>query len=180
MLEQLIVLMKKNALIHQASLFIGVHEIGHNSGIMVRKFQSKIGRAQNEPWCMSFVQYMVGSIDDLFYALVGANHKATRLYPSEHVLTVWEKTPSEFKCCDNPQVGDIVIWSRDTTSKSFKPGHTGLVMEVHGDGTITTIEGNTSQDGEIVREGEGVYRKTRRIDPRKQGIFNLEGFISPW
>lgn len=39
-------------------------------------------------------------------------------------------------------------------------GHVGFIEKVDG-GTITTIEGNTNGGGS--REGDGVYRKIRRL-----------------
>jgi len=55
-------------LIFEATRWLGIQEIGgNNRGQVIRMFQRVIGRAQNEPWCMSFVQYC-WHMTDVMYA----------------------------------------------------------------------------------------------------------------
>lgn len=58
-----------------------------------------------------------------------------------------------------PHAGDFVVFLKDG-----KPFHIGIVEAVNGDGTFTTIEGNTSATGSNVEpNGGAVARKTRRV-----------------
>lgn len=60
---------------------------------------------------------------------------------------------------DTPHAGDFVVFLKDG-----KPYHIGIVEAVNGDGTFTTIEGNTSATGSNVEpNGGAVARKTRRV-----------------
>jgi len=61
----------------------------------------------------------------------------------------------------NPQVGDIV---RFEFTGDNTPDHTGMFEKDNGNGTITTIEGNTGARGAVSDSktgGDGVYRKVR-------------------
>jgi hypothetical protein len=59
-------------------------------------------------------------------------------------------------------------------------GHTGIVIDVKlSDSTITTIEGNTGSSGtEVVREGDGVYKKVRSMHGTAK--MQVKGYICPW
>jgi len=67
--------------------------------------------------------------------------------------------------------------------KNGKPtsaGHVGIVVDVTSDGTLVTIEGNTSSEESVQREGDGVWLKRRRNlnDPR--GQMQVKGFLKIW
>lgn len=61
----------------------------------------------------------------------------------------------------NPQPGDVVFFKWKTSSRIC---HVGIVKSVNGDGTITTIEGNTKVNGQ-----GGVYEKVRPMDSEIAG-----------
>ncbi len=68
-----------------------------------------------------------------------------------------------------PQQGDIfLIWY----PKLERPAHIGFI-DSWGEKYITTVEGNTNDDGS--REGNGVYKK-RRL---KKQVWVVADFISP-
>lgn len=153
---------KGQALIAEASKWVGVLEEGHNSGEQIEAFQRAIDTyARKEPWCMGFVQFCL-------YEMGG-----TDIFPSEHCLTVWNKSPRSLRLM-NPKPGCIVVWKRRGTIS----GHTGIVTAVNGT-TMTTIEGNTGPDKGVNRDGDGVYEKTHDIRPTN-GKFELVGFLWPW
>ena len=67
---------------------------------------------------------------------------------------------SKGKTSDTPHTGDFVLY----IDAAGKPYHIGIVEAVNGDGTFTTIEGNTSATGSNVDpNGGAVARKTRRV-----------------
>ena len=71
-----------------------------------------------------------------------------------------------------PQPGDVFL-----IRTSGQKGHTGLVVSVDEKaGTITTIEGNTNPGGS--RNGDGVYKRTRRIASINRGFWRPQGSIS--
>lgn len=158
---------KNEALIIEASRWIGITEDSPNSSQLINKFQSIIGSNENEPWCMSFVQYCCYWVDKYFpFSLSG-------LYKSESCLQVWEKTNPIHR--SSPKEGNVVIWNYDGTSK----GHCGIIKKISNSSMIT-IEGNTSVDSEksIVREGDGVFLKIRPLS--SIGKFKILGYLNPW
>lgn len=61
-----------------------------------------------------------------------------------------------------PQVGDLVLFDFPGDGVN-RISHVGLVEKVNGDGSVTTIEGNTSSgQAGSQRDGGGVYRRVRR------------------
>lgn len=152
-----------------ARRYIGVVEVGgDNKGPEVELFQKAVdGKAAGEPWCAAFVQFVVLATEKR----VG---KASGLFASEHVRTIWNHTPESMRV-DEPQPGDLMVWGeRDTTN-----GHIGIIEALLDTSTVQTIEGNTTPDQQFVnREGNGVYRKRRKL----QGGQKLQvlGFIRLW
>ena len=140
-------------------------------GEMVSMFQRTIGRAVGEPWCMSFAQYCLIWPDKM---CKGNRHL---IVESEHCMTVFRET--DVVChIKEPMKGVIAIWNKTGTDS----GHTGLVETYghdQGDAYIITIEGNTSDDDKVVREGDGVFRKKRFYNKAKAKM-QLMGFLNPW
>ncbi len=146
------------AIVREASRWIGTREVGNNGGPIVEAFQRAVdGKASGEPWCMAFVQYVLDKS--------GFNP----LFDSELCLSVWINTRPEYRV-QNPEPGCVVIWRKKGTTQ----GHCGIVKSVQP-GYILTIEGNTGSD---MREGDGVYQKLRAV-PTHEG-FELLGFLRPW
>lgn len=147
-----------------ARFHIGVTEQGgNNRGPMVQEFQKAVdGKAQGEPWCMSFIQYLIKKT-------IEAHGGASAMPETEHCLTAWRKTfiINKFRY---PQPGWIVIWQHGNTQS----GHVEIVSDVLVD-SILTIGGNTGPGQGIVREGDGVYYRIRSLTDR--GKMNLLGFI---
>ncbi|MCJ7521604.1 MAG: CHAP domain-containing protein [Dehalococcoidia bacterium] len=156
-------------LILEAEKWVGVHEVGgNNRGPEVERFQRAVdGRAEAEAWCAAFVQFCMKEVATRLAATQVA-------FPSEHCLTIWART-SKIHCAASPKSGYLVIWKYDGTSN----GHIGIVSRVIDEFTIETIEGNTSpEDKTIVREGDGVYRKTRST--KRVGKMKLVGYVCPF
>lgn len=165
----------------EAYRWVGVKESrGNNDGELIRMFQSQIGRAEREPWCLSFVQYCVNQVVALSRQ-AGLEIKTT-LPETEHVRSMWNWTLDEFKS-DYPKGPiSVVCWGKKGTSS----GHTGLLVAsntgTQGDVYLKTIEGNTrnpgASDGFSEREGDGVYVRQRAWGGF--GDFEQLGFIDPF
>lgn len=141
----------KQELIDLASSFNGTKEEGgDNKGSQVELFQKAVdGFARRESWCMCFVQFCIKQIEKK-YAI------KSNIFKSEHCLTVWNKTPKEFRLTE-PEVGCLVIWQFGNSDN----GHCGIVRNVLKD-KIETVEGNTSGNSkEVIREGDEVAIKLR-------------------
>jgi peptidoglycan hydrolase-like protein with peptidoglycan-binding domain len=122
---------------------IGTTESGNNRGEAL-KYPNQFGRGA-EAWCADFVSYVTkqagGSMNDPYCPSV-----VDQL-----------KSDGNWKGRSNPQPGDLVLfdWDGDRVAD-----HIGIVERVNADGSIGTIEGNTTnpQTGQ-----EGVWRRTRSM-----------------
>lgn len=76
-----------------------------------------------------------------------------------------------------PKKGDIVFYFINSLQRI---GHVGIVEQVFND-HIITIEGNTSSDNRLERNGGGVYRKNHYFDKSQvgKGKYYIKGFARP-
>jgi hypothetical protein len=157
-----------------AQACVGIREQGgNNKGPMVQLIQETIGSAVAEAWCMAFVQTCVA------YAEVKTGKKSP-LYPSEHCMSVWLKTPKSARVKVKPLRGAIAIWNYPPGQS----GHTGI-LDAYDDarkGKMNLIEGNTekglSKKGLIERDGGGVYY-TERANVGSPKM-KLIGYLKPF
>jgi hypothetical protein len=156
------------SLVTEARKWVGVKEAtGHNDGVEVEKFQKAVdGKAQGESWCMAFVQFCLQQVE-------AAEQVRTNVFSSEHCLTVWNKTPVEHRS-ETPAAGYIVIWQHGDTTQ----GHTGIVTGVVNANTFSTIEGNTGSGAGVIRDGDGVYNRSRELTGA--GTMKVVGFLNPF
>ena len=154
----------------EALKWIGVTEKGgDNKGPEVERFQKAVdGKAVGEPWCMSFIQFIIKEIEERYGV-------KSRIFKTEHVLTCWNKTPKNMRV-GKPCPGDVICWNFTGTTS----GHGGFIETMMVNRCmVKTIEGNTSGPGSrIVREGDGVYLKTRHLTSGKK--FRILGLIRPF
>lgn len=136
-------------LLKSAESCVGIMEEGSdNHGKMIEAFQATIGGACGESWCLSFVQSIIGYVEDRLGV-------SCDLHLTEHCLTLWDKTSKDSKFKD-PIPGDLVLWRYGETTK----GHVGIVLK-NDFKVISTAEGNTGPGGIVERNGDGVYKKIR-------------------
>lgn len=104
--------------------------------------------AQNQPWCATFCSWLA------LKSGLGPYYPKTASVPVAKQWGISEHSYHEY-----PAVGALVIVGASE--------HIGLVIDYDAD-TITTIEGNTNNNGSA--NGDGVYKRTRRRrDPRTTG-----------
>lgn len=142
----------------------GISESGDNQGPMIELFQSTIGRAEKEAWCLGLIQSLVAYVEGFGFV--------SGLFPTEHCLTAWANSACMRPIV--PQAGDITIYRFGETSK----GHAALITSI-SEKSYRTLEGNTSPTADAIeREGDGVYLKTRP----KGGIGEMKemGFLRPF
>lgn len=127
----------------QAEALIGVMEQGgNNRGEMVMKIIRANQGTGPEAWCGDFMAYV--------YRAAGSK-AVTRAWAAVRLLA-WVLG---IKKTTHPLRGDLVRFTFD---------HVGMFDKDNGDGTITTIEGNTGASGAVsdsTTGGDGVYRKVR-------------------
>jgi uncharacterized protein (TIGR02594 family) len=118
---------------------LGVSETsGNNESPRIREYRTATAGAEGTPgpWCAYFVSWLAKEAG----APIGASGNGTGYVPT---LQAWGKQTNRYFefGAQQPQPGDIVIFdwgSRGTAD------HTGIVERVGQDGTIHTIEGNSS------------------------------------
>lgn len=123
---------------------VGTLEATGNNDGDVTKYPNSFGRGQ-ESYCADFASWVItnagGSLNDPWCPSI----------KNQLINT------GNWKGRSDPQPGDLVLfdWDHDNVAD-----HVGLVKSVNGNGTLTTIEGNTGGPG----GQEGVWEKTRTWD----------------
>lgn len=144
-----------------AATQIGVREAGgKNRGPQVDGYLVSVGldpKAGSYAWCAAFVHWS--------YEKAAAWLAIMNPWPRvAGVLRAWDQLPSWARVKE-PLRGAVFFMD-----KGKGLGHCGFV-EVVTPGGLVTIEGNT--DGGGSREGDGVYRRTRRFDEVNVGYADL-------
>lgn len=123
-----------------------------------------------QPWCGSFVMWcanQVGlNIPNVVYTPAGVSGFQGK--------GLWSNASTA-----KPQPGDIVFFD---FPGGDKVDHVGIVVKDNGDGTVTTVEGNTIPDGKTGNEANGgeVCLKTRAYKANKRNLSPfIIGFGSP-
>lgn len=117
------------------------------------KYARDVGHANGQPWCATFVAWV-------FQQAAGGDKVvasntlfgATTAGCAENVSR-FKKAGRWLQPNQTPKPGDVIFYKRS---------HTGVVVGVNGS-TVYTIEGNTSPDNKIERDGGAVGFKTRTV-----------------
>lgn len=118
---------------------------GSNRGPQVDQYLASVGINFAAAWCAAFVYWCHQQAGVSGVPKTGG------------VLDMWNKAPGNR--VTQPQPGDVVIFDYGGGT-----GHTGIIESVNGS-TLTTIEGNTNDDGS--REGYEVARRQRPVSSAK-------------
>ena len=151
---------------------VGIREKGgNNKGREVELFQKTIGRSEGEAWCMGFVQSCIAYVERKISV-------ASRIYPSEHCMTVWVRSPKILRVKFHPLPGAICIWNYIGSQS----GHTGIVKVADAiSRKMILVEGNTEAGiigGKVERDGGGAYITNRSMDG--SGKMKVVGFLKPF
>lgn len=136
-------------LIEAVASCVGIKEIGgNNQGPMVSLFQESIDIAESQPWCLDFLQACIAWVENVMAI-------QSPLAATQGVVDLWNRSKS-YQATNNPKPGDLILWQFEGTQK----GHCGILT---GSDSLTwsTIEGNTSSNDPLDRDGDGVYAKKR-------------------
>jgi hypothetical protein len=143
-----------------ADKWVGVKEIGFNKAFSNDVFQNmlrNVGWKSGEAWCMYFAKAIHYEVykdkpkeqENIKKILSGSTQRS-------FVDAKNDKTGT-YTTTTTPKVGDIAIWQSQSDKSK---GHAGVVAKVNNNGTIETIEGNTSDKN--VSEGDLVAKKIRK------------------
>lgn len=117
------------------------------------KYARDVGHTNGQPWCATFVVWVFeqaaggdkGLASNTLYGATTAGCAAN--------VSKFKKAGKWLEPSQTPKPGDVIF---------YKKSHTGVVVGVNGT-TVYTIEGNTSPDNKIERDGGAVSLKTRTV-----------------
>lgn len=140
-----------------ASTQVGVRETSRNSGPEVDAYLASVGLAPGLAWCAAFVHWC-------FEAGAASLALPDPCPKTAGALRLYDDCPDGWKVF-RPEPGDVFA-----IDHGHGLGHVGFVESV-GAIELVTIEGNTNPGGS--REGDGVYRRTRRRDEVNRGYLRI-------
>ena len=145
---------------------IGVKESPANSNNVKYNtwYYGKSVNGSAYPWCAAFVSWVFSQVD------------STLIKKSVSCMDIgnWFKSNNQWKT-NNPQPGDVVFFKFNTNSRWTN--HIGLVESVDTDGSINTIEGNTSVSSDD--DGGSVMRRTRKSNIVGYGVPKYDSKSNP-
>jgi len=156
---------QRSATLDTARHYVGVHEVGgNNRGASIRRFLASVDLPEGQPWCAAFPSYCL----DAAHAV----RPTTRTGLALGFLrkNKYVSARDVYMGLDTVPVPSIMVFRDGATYK----GHAGFVEVAKGN-RVWTIEGNTSSGVGSQRDGDGVYRRTRLIEPWKR--FRIVGFV---
>lgn len=152
-------------LAHAALACVGVKETKPNGGPLVELFQSTVGDARGESWCLSFVQSMIAYVEEMTGAKspLNATEWVAELVKGNDHPALWRSEPRQ---------GLLAVWLDQASLR----GHIGIVAAPPSvAGWFYTVEGNTVARLGSQREGDGVYVRERFTGPL--GSMAFKGFL---
>lgn len=137
----------KSQVVPIAELFVGwVKEAtGANDGPWVEAIQKITGNKRGDPWCASFVAFVLGI----------AYNGRPPLPVTASCDVLLEFARKQNRLVKDPEPGDVFLVLKSPDDAV----HTGLVSRVT-EQVVGTLEGNTNSGGS--RDGWGVFARERR------------------
>lgn len=144
-----------------ALAYVGtVERGGANRGARVERFLRSVGLEPGNPWCAAYVSYVLGAAG--VRAPLDGRRRVIRSGLAARFITARSIRASEaLRGVKRVPPGAVVIWRRG--NGPF--GHAGFAVAWDG-ASGETVEGNTSSSrAGSQRDGDGVWRRQRRITP---------------
>lgn len=164
----------ENKTISQHALdFIGQQEKGHNvfdQTTLLGQLIEAAGHIDGEAWCDLFVEAMAK------LAQPERTNFFDEVFTKSAVGTCTRLQKKGFKLNPTPSVNAIFYQQKYVKGIKQWQGHTGIVCKVNADGSFESVEGNTGSKDP--REGDGVYRKSHRVNFDTNDGLRLIGFIT--
>lgn len=130
-------------------------QIGYREGPNNRNKYGQWYGMPNVAWCAQFVSWV------FYFEGLPLPATTSKGFARTAYGATWFQSQGRWRT--SPHRGDVVFY--DLTTSTAGIDHVGIVAGVNSDGSIQTIEGNTSCSG-----GEGVCGKTRRGGIKGYGI----------
>jgi hypothetical protein len=143
-----------------ADKWVGVKEIGFNKAFSNDVFQNmlrNVGWKSGEAWCMYFAKAIHFEVYKDKPQIQANIKKILSGSTQRSFVDAQNDKTGTYTTATNPKIGDIAIWQSQSDKSK---GHAGVVAKVNNNGTIETIEGNTSDKN--VSEGDLVAKKIRK------------------
>ena len=144
-----------------ALAYVGtVERGGNNRGARVERFLRSVGLGPGHPWCAAYVSYVLDAAG--VRAPLNERRRVIRSGLAARFITARSIRASEALRGVKPvPPGAVVIWRKGNGPY----GHAGFVVDWDG-ASGETVEGNTSSGrAGSQRDGDGVWRRQRRITP---------------
>ena len=107
------------------------------------------GSYAGAPWCAYFVSWCAAEVGAPLGVSTGQG------LGSVAETTDWAKSTGRFT--ETPQPGDLILFGTE---------HVGIVESVNPDGTLTTVEGNTSNSG-VATAAPALAQRGHRLRPAR-------------
>ena len=144
-----------------ALAYVGtVERGGNNRGPRVERFLRSVGLGPGNPWCAAYVSYVLNAAG--VRAPLDGRQRVIRSGLASRFITARSIRASEALRGVKPvPPGAVVVWRRGNGPY----GHAGFAVTWDG-ASGETVEGNTSSGrAGSQRDGDGVWRRERRITP---------------
>lgn len=148
----------RDAALAIAGTQVGMRETSRNSGPEVDAYLASVGLGPGYSWCAAFV----------FWCFHKASVDAQDVNPCPRTAGAlhMRELADAAELRDTPEAGDVFV-----IDHGHGLGHVGFVESFKPDGTLVTVEGNTNGGGS--REGDGVYRRTRKTTEINRGYLRI-------
>lgn len=159
--ETPVALRPRPAHLDTALAYVGtVERGGNNRGPRVERFLRSVGLGPGNPWCAAYVSYVLDAAG--VRAPLDGRRRVIRSGLAARFITARSIRASEALRGVKPvPSGAVLIWRKGNGPY----GHAGFVV-TWGGASGETVEGNTSSGrAGSQRDGDGVWRRQRRITP---------------